>query len=372
MVDDKAKSLSLQSAVEASYVSSQKFINNLKINKIDVKNILSYYHVVFENDKDNYNRFFNYLQHNRDLIIPSSLSLLIYNIYKNEKLNLKEPYALFRNILTEDFGSLKEHIRNKYSALRSIVYENVSVESFKNTIKETISKCYSFDYIESRRKAFCLDVDMKIFLDAILPYIDRNYENEKIFNEYVKPIILDGISLINKKYIYRVILIKLLNQEKLPEHWIINIRRELGHPEDKSNSKWEHLFPDPAKNKEIKDKFRELINSIELHNFFEKLIADKDRLNFWKNYIPSIYRAETVDMDSLPFIMEFERHTFIEFGKVGNALYVYRKDDIDIEKAKKMYDLKKRRIAVLWFAHNHRWQSRLKDKLAQMGYYPNK
>ena len=101
-------------------------------------------------------------------------------------------------------------------------------------------------------------------------------------------------------------------------------------------------------------------------------------MKFWKNYINVIKKIEFIEELHQAIIMETQSHTFIEFGKKGNACYIYTKSTINISIIKEMIEkwhwskvikkIKLREIAIRYTSHSGWWQNRFKVELARLGY----
>lgn len=73
---------------------------------------------------------------------------------------------------------------------------------------------------------------------------------------------------------------------------------------------------------------RRLRIRVEVEGFFSKLTAAPDRLAFWRDQIPRISEVQGFKRVS-GFAMRIGPHVFVEFGEVGNALFVYDAQDWD-------------------------------------------
>ena len=364
------KKTELKSSEEEFRNSFNKLMINQSLNKRDVKNLASYLERIYKKSERYFFRFIDYIKENPQELMPTSLALLIQNIYKCEIKYAESIYGVVKNVLVYHYLELTERLQEKYKILSNIINGSPSSIFFKKSIIKSIKATNSIEEINKTRKKYFVEVDSKLFIDGISDFINKNYQDKSFFRNFIKKVLINRLAFQNLKYLFRIILRKIIdNDVKLPRFWLILIREKLGHPATPGNSRWNDIFSDRFTNKAVKDKFRELINSIELYDFFEKLSGNRDRLNFWKEYIPYMYRAEAIkNLDSNPFIMEFERHTFIEFGRVNNALYCYNKADMNIEIAKKTFNLKNRGLCDFRFSHIGYWQNNLQDILADRGY----
>ena len=382
------KETKLKSSEDEFRISLNKLVKNQILSKRDLKNLASYVDKIHQKGEKYFDRFIDYLKDKPEELMPTTLSLLIQNTYKCSHKYASNIFEIVRNVLVNLYLELTERVQEKYKEFTKLLLGKKSLDSFKQSIVKKIEAADSYEEIDKTRKKYYVEVDTQLFINGITDFINKNYKDEKFCRDFIKNMLIGKLSFDNLKHVFGIILRKMVdNNVKLPRFWLILIREKLGHPATPGNSRWNDIFNDETLNQKVKDEFRIQINTIELYDFFEKLSGDRDRLEFWKEYIPYMYRAEMIkNVDSNPFIMEFERHTFIEFGRTNNALFCYSKADINIEvvlnkvKANRYKDSKHYSSQVtdslknnryrrdLRFSHSGNWQNRLRDKLADRGY----
>ena len=115
--------------------------------------------------------------------------------------------------------------------------------------------------------------------------------------------------------------------DKYPKVWFTMILEHLGEPYSQVNTKWNGI------DDRLKEIFRLWNNNENIYNFFinEATDGDKQRLNFWKQYINSIYRIRYYPNLNKALVMEFKNHLFVEFAQHSNALYYYDKQVKNID-----------------------------------------
>ena len=135
-----------------------------------------------------------------------------------------------------------------------------------------------------------------------------------------------------------------------------------------------------------RDKFRTWVTKGKLDDFFKRKINAPERYSFWEKYLLSIKNAIYFEDLNQAIILELDNHVVIEYGKIGNAAYVYSKDDISIKaikflenssdsKSSKLMRLKNIKnpiplqigITSGW-NHSGEWQYKFQDKLYKLGY----
>ena len=123
-----------------------------------------------------------------------------------------------------------------------------------------------------------------------------------------------------------------------------------------------------------------------MDEFFGKEIKDPERAIFWKSYAYCLKNIDYYEKLAQAIVMEFENHTVIEFGKKGNATYVYPKKNVNsliirswynnnsiiivkerLKNWKNAIPLKQFNISNGW-NHSSNWQTVFKYRLSELGY----
>lgn len=153
------------------------------------------------------------------------------------------------------------------------------------------------------------------------------------------------------------------------------ILKYLGEPYSQANTKWNGI------SENLKETFRRWNNSKHLYEFFSKTVSggDQRRLDFWKQYIDSIYRIRYFAELDNALVMEFKNDVFVEFAKENNALYIYNKkvqniDNITVNvnsgklsKSEKIKYLKDRDLGDRLF-HRGYWEDDFEKILKRLNY----
>ncbi|MBP6281755.1 MAG: hypothetical protein KA384_06885 [Leptotrichiaceae bacterium] len=169
-----------------------------------------------------------------------------------------------------------------------------------------------------------------------------------------------------------------------PEIWMKDMQAILGN----INSEGSEIILKNWKNfsDSQRDKFRTWVTKGKLDDFFKRKINAPERYSFWEKYLLSIKNAIYFEDLNQAIILELDNHVVIEYGKIGNAAYVYSKDDISIKaikflenssdsKSSKLMRLKNIKnpiplqigITSGW-NHSGEWQYKFQDKLYKLGY----
>lgn len=161
--------------------------------------------------------------------------------------------------------------------------------------------------------------------------------------------------------------------------WFYEILDQLGEIKA-SNREWE-LFT--IEEKRI---FKKWFFGKKIYDAF-KNVNDPERGEFWKSYAHCIVDFKMYEKVAQAIVMEFENHTVVEFGKVGNAAYVYPRDILSVERVNgffghysnttirdvKLKDksaaipLKKSKLSSGW-NHPGNWQQTFRYRLSELGY----
>ena len=222
--------------------------------------------------------------------------------------------------------------------------------------------------------------DMIIFsfksnIEIILKILHDNYDNDLLeLFESQKATISD------KKIVFQNILSYYKNYgihvDKFSKPWMNAMIHDLGEP----------LNRDPHSNwKDIREELfllaRKWYMSSRLEEMFGLKVNDQRRLEFWKRYLDHITDVYYHEYSNQAILMEMDRkHTVVEFGRTGNACYIYSNDFISIEQFEKRlkqngkyidytYSLKNPYNAVVdKLIHSGDWEYRFAYNLLRLGY----
>ena len=255
-------------------------------------------------------------------------------------------------------------------------------EKFLFTQKDYINNLFDFemDFYIGKSSDLFFDVIKNIFYSHIKWIIrEQNFNSNKIYLTLMR----ENINNVNEKIeIYKKILnIYSDNNRFNPKDdlWFYEILDQLG--EVKSiNKKWE-LFTF-----EEKRIFKKWFFGKEIYNAF-KNVNDPERGEFWKSFAHCIVDFKIYKNISQAIVMEFKNHTVVEFGKIGNAAYVYPKHVLSVSMVNDLFDLYSNtrivseklkdkskaiplKISNLKPGWNHpaNWQQTFRYKLSELGY----
>ncbi len=113
--------------------------------------------------------------------------------------------------------------------------------------------------------------------------------------------------------------------------------------------------------------FNKFVNRDKSDQFFRNISKDgEERFKFWDEYFSSLAEV-TVDKDLHALFLEFDTFGVIEFGKIGNALYIYEIDDFHKVKAnyRRITDLKKD-IHIKVIHHRGDWKNRVRIEIEKI------
>ena len=258
--------------------------------------------------------------------------------YNNEKIqenikeiiNLlldKENKIIFQNKKTK---LLLELIKTKAS-----IKEFFSEKMLKN-IDNYLNDFFEFEmefYIGRETELFyeVLDNIIRQYLKTILLYKSTEVNKIlcKVFNENIREIQ-------KKKEIYKNLLniyVDKKNNFTLNTNiWFYDILNTIGEI-NKRNTEWDYFT------EEEKTIFQRWFFLEKLDEFFNKKVKDPQRTIFWKKYVQCLRKIKFYEEYAQAIVMEFEKHTIVEFGKKGNAAYVYLASSINIDKIDSYYSL---------------------------------
>ncbi len=161
--------------------------------------------------------------------------------------------------------------------------------------------------------------------------------------------------------------------------WFYEILNQLGEVKS-TNKKWE-LFTF-----EERKIFKKWFFGKKIYEAFNNA-NDPERGEFWKSYAHCIVDFKMYEKVAQAIVMEFENHTVVEFGKVGNAAYVYPRHILSVERVNSFFyhcsnttirdvKLKDKSVAIplknsnLSSGWNHpgNWQQTFRYRLSELGY----
>ena len=249
------------------------------------------------------------------------LTSYIYNYYDSSN-NIVSVYDLLRIIAPK----LKDS--EKYQIIKSIPTKNSLYKGFLYDIKKQFYNVKESKEIEEILKKVFMTRNDKFYLECMVRFIVNNHLNKDLMIEFRAAI--NRMELETKKEVFIGILeiyAKENDIEKYPKVWFTMILEHLGEPYSQSNTKWNGI------DENLKEIFRLWNNNENIYNFFinEATDGDKRRLNFWREYINSIYRIRYYPNLNKALVMEFKNHLFVEFAQHSNALYYYDKSVKNID-----------------------------------------
>ena len=295
------------------------------------------------------------------------LTSYIYNYYDSSN-NIVSVYDLLRIIAPK----LKDS--EKYQIIKSIPTKNSLYKGFLYDIKKQFYNVKESKEIEEILKKVFMTRNDKFYLECMVRFIVNNHLNKDLMIEFRAAI--NRMELETKKEVFIGILeiyAKENDIEKYPKVWFTMILEHLGEPYSQSNTKWNGI------DENLKEIFRLWNNNENIYNFFinEATDGDKRRLNFWREYINSIYRIRYYPNLNKALVMEFKNHLFVEFAQHSNALYYYDKsvkniDMIDANQSQRwgnlsIYYLKDKDLGSRMM-HSGDWTYKFEKELKRLNY----
>ena len=295
------------------------------------------------------------------------LTSYIYNYYDSSN-NIVSVYDLLRIIAPK----LKDS--EKYQIIKSIPTKNSLYKGFLYDIKKQFYNVKESKEIEEILKKVFMTRNDKFYLECMVRFIVNNHLNKDLMIEFRAAI--NRMELETKKEVFTGILeiyAKESDIEKYPKVWFTMILEHLGEPYSQSNTKWNGI------DENLKEIFRLWNNNENIYNFFinEATDGDKRRLNFWREYINSIYRIRYYPNLNKALVMEFKNHLFVEFAQHSNALYYYDKsvkniDMIDANQSQiwgnlSIYYLKDKDLGSRMM-HSGDWTYKFEKELKRLNY----
>lgn len=282
------------------------------LNEIEKQN---YFDKLYNSFKSRINSFKSY----KGFVRP--LASYIYNYY-NSSVNIDSVYYLLRIMV----ANLKDSER--YDNIKAISLKNDIDKDFLCDIKYQFYNVKDDNEIDEILKKVFMSRSDKFYLECMVKFIINNHLNKDLIEEFKEAI--DRMDLETKKEVFVGILEIYVDEkdiDKYPKVWFTMILEHLGEPYSQVNTKWNGI------DDRLKEIFRLWNNNENIYNFFinEATDGDKQRLNFWKQYINSIYRIRYYPNLNKALVMEFKNHLFVEFAQHSNALYYYDKQVKNID-----------------------------------------
>ncbi|MGL6120518.1 MAG: hypothetical protein ACRC0V_08435, partial [Fusobacteriaceae bacterium] len=337
----------------------------------------------------------------------NKINEILYN--KLELCELKEMDILYDNLIV--FYGEKNEVVKEFLNLGKILIKN------SNKIEENSSKKNQL-YSEILKNDKEIDeLFYKKFLKNFEYYIENfiNFEMDfyigkdtRLFKQVIKKIMLkDTVRLISKdvivnkkifdffinnfpnkqekKEIYKEILNIYCIHKNIPftkssDFWFYNILETIGTL-NKNKEEWKEF------SNEQRFIFKRWFFTKEIDRLFNAEVNDPERTEFWKKYVNYIIDIKFYPDLGQAIIMELTNHTIIEFGKKGNAAYLYPREVIKIKNIDEyqkrelkgtnlIYRLKNESGAIKpnnlnstrGWAHTGGWQGRFKFSLLKLNY----
>ena len=282
------------------------------LNEIEKQN---YFDKLYNSFKSRINSFKSY----KGFVRP--LASYIYNYY-NSSVNIDSVYYLLRIMV----ANLKDSER--YDNIKAISLKNDIDKDFLCDIKYQFYNVKDDNEIDEILKKVFISRSDKFYLECMVKFIINNHLNKDLIEEFKEAI--GRMDLETKKEVFVGILEIYVDEkdiDKYPKVWFTMILEHLGEPYSQVNTKWNGI------DDRLKEIFRLWNNNENIYNFFinEATDGDKQRLNFWKQYINSIYRIRYYPNLNKALVMEFKNHLFVEFAQHSNALYYYDKQVKNID-----------------------------------------
>lgn len=318
-----------------------------------------------------------------DSQIIESLYNNIINFFTNEEI-------IERIFKISDLSYIHEEQSNlpKVNIFMQVKNSNKSIvdffeEKFYKIIKSENLDINDFeiDYYISRTTSAFNFIFRKFLLKRLC---NMSFENDFLNNKKIFDLFKETLTnLVEKKEIYKMILYfyKNISIDKYPNIWFMDMYEKLGEI-DKDDRDYTGHWEDF--NDEEKETFKKWMLGEKLEKFFTREVNEPERTEFWRRYIDYLDKIDFFGELGQAIVMEFKNHTIVEFGKKGNASYVYSKNDLSLKEIRNkqrfrtlsMWTLKnsdnpiKLKATNTKYGWNHSggWQENFKYKLSQLGY----
>lgn len=328
---------------ENNIISIDKFLRKIQISKLE----------------DNLDNLFDFMY----------ISLISF--FKN-----KEVYLILLK-LSEEFIKYNSNSKTKELLKKLVESEEYITYFYSNIFKKyfdnnTVDLFLSDYYLIKTKYSDFLSEIIKIFILSNLNFCNLINENNNNLIEIMQKFIfgMESESEIFDK-IFECCFINKTEIDLYPKNWFLVIRKTLGDIVE--SKKWDLIKP------QYKLMFKKWLIYNDLYIFFVEKIKDNRRLNFWKKYIFFMEKVNYEDGLNQLIVMETKNHTFLEFGIVGNACYIYKYNNINYSIIKitvKNYSstytikmIKDKKKCLKRFLHNAKyWENELDSILSELGY----
>lgn len=282
---------------------------------------------------------------------------------------------------------ISENSESEYAQLLlGVVSEQENVLAFLKEMWFKEVQTYKSLAIEDFLEKTKVRAEMTIFQDMIIYSFKSNIEtilkviHDKYDIDLLRLFEKQKAMIEDKKQAYQNLLMYYKNYNtplaKFSKPWMTQIIADLGEP----------LARDPYTNwYDIKEDLYLLahkwfINS-RLEELFGLTVNDQRRLDFWKKYLDHITNIYYHEYSNQAILIEMDKkHTVVEFGKIGNACYIYPSEYISIDQLEKIIkqngkygdytsSLKNPYSAVVdKLIHSGYWEHRFALSLLGLGY----
>lgn len=239
---------------------------------------------------------------------------------------------------------------------------------------------FEMDFYIGRSTELFFDIVKNIFYSHI-KWIVR--EQGLDINKNFLKLMRENINNLNEKIeIYKKVIsiyFENIGFDLKTDLWFYDILDQLGEIKN-SNKEWQ-LFTIEEKNI-----FKKWFFGKKIYDAF-KNVNDPERGEFWKGYAHCIVDFKMYEKVAQAIVMEFKNHTVVEFGKVGNAAYVYPRNVLSVAIVNDFFNhysnttirdikLKNKLMAIplknstqsSGWNHPSKWQQAFKYKLSELGY----
>lgn len=291
--------------------------------------VLSYF--IADLEKDNYfEEYYGRFRKDKDTFIGyrgfvRPLLSYIYNYYDRKDVSTK---------IYRELKYLERKLRDKirFQHINIEVNSCSNYESYLSEVKKKFSDIKDLSEIDNLLNNYLLKDTDKFYLSCMIKFIISNHRNPEYFDMSVRYVKLMDLDM--QQEVFKGVMdfyIDNRNLDEYPDNWFRLIGDILRNPYIGSNTRWDNL------GEKYKEAYRRWSNNKYLYEFFEDTVGgDRERLDFWRKYINSIYRIQYFKEFNNALVMEFKNHTFVELAQQGNACYVYEKDKFNIDEISRL------------------------------------
>lgn len=290
-------------------------------------------------------------------------------------------------IISKDTLLLKEFIESEKIVVD--FFESKLKKNFFNNKGEYSGFDFELDYNIGEKTDLSIDIFKRFIELRSLETLKKDMDNisRKILLLKNK-MILDGYySKKEEEILFGTILeeIENWNIDDFPELWLTEMMDKLGEVNISGSDIILKNWTNFSNNQ--RSIFKIWITKGKLEEFFERRINEPERSVFWKKYLKYIKDIDFFQDLNQAIVLELTNHTVIEFGEVGNAAYVYSRENVTLKKLKyianssdsvrhkrnSLRDLKKpiplnNMGSRLGWTHTTGWQANFSGKLWTLGY----